>query len=529
MHRTRTLLIRSALQASRQQQHVALKTIPQMTFSRSLNLSVRAPIFTSFNRNVKHFSSLTTIPLESLGDSISSAVLVSWEKNEGDQVNEDDVIAVVETDKVTMDIRAKMTGVFSGGFCAEGDEIEVGKDLYKIDTNATGAASTPPPSTAAATETPAPSTSSPGTRQEVPVPIMGESITQGVLAAWNKSVGDYVTVDEVVASIETDKVTVDVNSPFAGKITEILANEGDEIEVGGPLFVVMEGASGAPTPAASSSAAVVKDTSSSAAPTAPTSAPSPVKKAAPTPAAAPVVQKSAGNRSESRVKMTRMRQRIAQRLKESQSVAAMLTTFQEVDMGPLMEMRGKHKEEFEKKHGVKLGFMSAFVKASTAALKEIPAINAVIDDATKEIVYRDYVDISVAVASPAGLVVPVLRNCEDMSFADVEKTIGMYGKKAKEGTMSLEEMTGGTFTISNGGVFGSLFGTPIINIPQSAILGMHATKMRAMVVNGQVVARPMMYMALTYDHRLIDGREAVTFLKSIQAKIEDPSRMLLDI
>lgn len=203
--------------------------------------------------------------------------------------------------------------------------------------------------------------------------------------------------------------------------------------------------------------------------------------------------------------------------------------FPQVDMGPLMEMRSKHKEEFEKKHGVKLGFMSAFVKASTAALQEIPAINGVIDDATKEIVYRDYVDISVAVASPTGLVVPVLRNCEDMSFADVEKTIGMYGRKAKEGTMSLEEMTGGTFTISNGGVFGSLFGTPIINIPQSAILGMHATKMRPMVVGGQVVARPMMYMALTYDHRLIDGREAVTFLKSIQAKIEDPSRMLLDI
>jgi 2-oxoglutarate dehydrogenase E2 component (dihydrolipoamide succinyltransferase) len=194
-----------------------------------------------------------------------------------------------------------------------------------------------------------------------------------------------------------------------------------------------------------------------------------------------------------------------------------------------MEMRSKHKEEFEKKHGVKLGFMSAFVKASTAALQEIPAINGVIDDATKEIVYRDYVDISVAVASPAGLVVPVLRNCEDMTFADVEKTIGMYGRKAKEGTMSLEEMTGGTFTISNGGVFGSLFGTPIINIPQSAILGMHATKMRPMVVNGQVVARPMMYMALTYDHRLIDGREAVTFLKSIQSKIEDPSRLLLEI
>lgn len=528
MHRTRNLLVRSVLQVSRQQ-NVVLKAVPQITLSRSINLTSRPSNFIAFNRNVRYFSGLTTIPLESLGDSISSAVLVSWEKNDGDQVNEDDVIAVVETDKVTMDIRAKQSGVFSGGFCAEGDEIEVGSDLYKIDTNATGAAPTPvsaPSSTPEVSETS--SSSSPGTRQEVPVPIMGESITQGVLASWNKGVGDFVSVDEVVASIETDKVTVDVNSPFSGKIVEILADEGDEIEVGGPLFVVMEGASGAPT----SAPVATKDSAAPSAPAAPASTPAPpAKKAAPAAASSspPEVEKSTGNRGETRVKMTRMRQRIAQRLKESQSVAAMLTTFQEVDMGPLMEMRSKHKEEFEKKHGVKLGFMSAFVKASTAALQEIPAINGVIDDATKEIVYRDYVDISVAVASPTGLVVPVLRNCEDMSFADVEKTIGMYGKKAKEGTMSLEEMTGGTFTISNGGVFGSLFGTPIINIPQSAILGMHATKMRPMVVNGAVVARPMMYMALTYDHRLIDGREAVTFLKSIQAKIEDPSRMLLDL
>ena len=223
--------------------------------------------------------------------------------------------------------------------------------------------------------------------------------------------------------------------------------------------------------------------------------------------------------------------RVAARLKEAQNTAAMLTTFQECDMGALMELRKTHKDEFEQVHGVKLGFMSAFVKAATAALQEVPAVNAYIDDHAGEIVYRDYCDVSVAVASPTGLVVPVLRNTEAMSFADVERNIAMYGQKARDGTLALDDMAGGTFTISNGGVFGSLMGTPIINPPQSAILGMHATKMRAVVdpESGQVVARPMMYLALTYDHRLIDGREGVTFLKSVADKISDPSRLLLDL
>jgi 2-oxoglutarate dehydrogenase E2 component (dihydrolipoamide succinyltransferase) len=237
-----------------------------------------------------------------------------------------------------------------------------------------------------------------------------------------------------------------------------------------------------------------------------------------------------GTRPERRSKMSRMRQRVAARLKESQNTAAMLTTFQEVDMGNFMEMRVRHKDEFEKKHGVKLGFMSVFVKACTSALQEVPAVNAYIDDEANEIVYRDYCDISVAVASPNGLVVPVLRNTEHMSFADVERTIALFGKKARDGTLALDDMTGGTFTISNGGVFGSLMGTPIINQPQSAILGMHATKLRAVVdEKGNVVARPMMYLALTYDHRLIDGREGVTFLKSVADKITDPARLVFDI
>jgi 2-oxoglutarate dehydrogenase E2 component (dihydrolipoamide succinyltransferase) len=224
-----------------------------------------------------------------------------------------------------------------------------------------------------------------------------------------------------------------------------------------------------------------------------------------------------------------MRQRVAARLKDAQNTAAMLTTFQECDMGNLMELRTRHQELFVAKHQVKLGFMSAFVKAATAALIEVPVVNAYMDTTTQEVVYRDYCDISVAVASPNGLVVPVLRNTETMSFADVERNIALYGQKAKEGTLSLDDMAGGTFTISNGGVFGSLMGTPIINPPQSAILGMHATKLRPVVIDGQVVARPMMYLALTYDHRLIDGREAVTFLKSIADKVADPTKLLLDI
>jgi len=489
------------------------------------------PAFKQFPR---HFS-VVDVPLESLGDSITSAVIVEWQKKAGDSIAEDDVIAVVETDKVTMDIRAKGAGVFVEGYTEAGGELEIGAPLYKMDTDAaaTPAAkwSTESSSESSVSDSPAPaseaSSAASGARHEIPVPSMGESITQGVLAEWTVEVGSVVNADDILARIDTDKVTVDVHSPFSGTVVELRAAEGDEVDVGAPLFVLEEGAGKTETKSSTSAAPATAE--KTAAPAEKAAANTPAKPVATPAPAGSSAAPARNNRGETRVKMTRMRQRIAQRLKEAQNTAAMLTTFQEVDMGPLMDMRKMHKEEFEKKHGVKLGFMSAFVKASAAALQEIPAINAVIDDETKEIVYHDYCDISVAVASPTGLVVPVLRNCEQMSFADVEKTIGMFGKKAKEGQMALEDMAGGTFTISNGGVFGSLYGTPIINPPQSAILGMHATKMRAVVVNGKVEARPMMYLALTYDHRLIDGREAVTFLKSLQGKIEDPSRLLLDI
>lgn len=494
--------------------------------------AIRVSAFTERLGALRSFS-VSTEQLESLGDSITTAVLVSWEKEVGDGIAEDDVIAVVETDKVTMDIRAKKSGVMTAQMVELDAEVEVGADLYQLDTSATvlpvssevaGDKEIPAAPEAAAS-------GGPEERLEVPVPIMGESITQGAIAEWSVGPGDYVEVDQVVASIETDKVTVEVRSPSAGVVLEQYADEGDEVEVDSPLFAIdTNGAApaGSAAPAATASAPAVAASVHAPAPTAPTpatpAAPSAAQAAAPAPAPA-----DEGNRSETRVKMTRMRLRIADRLKEAQNTAAMLTTFQECDMTNLIALRNLHKETFEKTHGVKLGFMSAFVKAATGALEELPAVNAVIDDETKEIVYRNYVDISVAVASPTGLVVPVLRNCEEMGFADVEKNIAMYGNKAKEGKMALEDMTGGTFTISNGGVFGSLMGTPIINPPQSAILGMHATKMRAVVIDGQVVARPMMYLALTYDHRLIDGREAVTFLKSIANKIEDPNRLLLDL
>lgn len=379
--------------------------------------------------------------------------------------------------------------------------------------------------------------------QVINVPTMGDSITEGTIVDIPVGPGDYVEADDVVIVLETDKVSVDVRANESGKIVDILGEVDQVMEVGSGLYKIDtdDVGEGSNKKDAKKEEDVVETQAVVDAPPTPVATPPPPKasKPSPTPAAPAAAPQSALKpkmitsvekfRSERRAKLSRMRQRVATRLKEAQNTAAMLTTFQEVDMSAIMEMRAKYKDEFLKKHGVKLGFMSAFVKASTASLQEIPAVNAYIDDATKEIVYRDYVDISVAVASPNGLVVPVLRNTEFMSFADVEKTIGLYGQKAKDGALGLEEMAGGTFTISNGGVFGSLMGTPIINPPQSAILGMHATKMRPVVVDGQVLPRPMMYLALTYDHRLIDGREGVTFLKSIADKVADPSRLLLEL
>lgn len=366
----------------------------------------------------------------------------------------------------------------------------------------------------------------------IEVPTMGDSITEGTIVDMPVAPGDYVQPDEVVLVLETDKVSVDVRASEGGALVEILGEIDDVVEVGSGLYRIDTDAD-----APESASAPMPDeeetlTPSAAAAPVAAAAPAPVAAAASKPPPPPKAEAQVflGQRSERRTKMSRMRQTVSTRLKSAQNTAAMLTTFQDCDMGNLMEMRKKYQDVFVAKHGIKLGFMSAFVLAATAALQEVPLVNAYIDDKTKEIVYRDYCDISVAVASPRGLVTPILRNTELMSFADVEHNIAAYVAKAKNGTLALDDMSGGTFTISNGGVFGSLMGTPIINLPQSAVLGMHATKMRAVVNDkGEVVARPMMYLALTYDHRLIDGREGVTFLKSIAEKVSDPSKLLLEV
>lgn len=436
---------------------------------------------------------------------------------------------------------------------------------------------------------------------DVQVPALGESITEGTLAQWLKKPGEAVKADEPIASLETDKVSVDVPSPVAGVLTEQLVPEGESVAVGAVIARIDENASAAaaasPTPAEAGAAStttnpagagenpqlrgtpnapepipgedagetsvsdehittlspavrravleyhvdptkikgtgkdgrLTKDDVIAAAEAQKGQAQAPQVKAPSAPAQAPARPKPAagGERHEERVKMSRLRQTIAKRLKDAQNTAAMLTTFNDVDMTAVIEARARYKDLFEKKHGIRLGFMGFFVKACALAAKDVPSVNASLEG--DEIVYHDYLDVSVAVSAPKGLVVPVVRNADRMSFAEIEKTIAAYGKKAKEGTLTVDEMTGGTFTISNGGVFGSLLSTPIINPPQSAVLGMHRIEERPVVKDGQIVARPMMYLALSYDHRIIDGREAVTFLVRVKEAIEDPTRLLIDL
>ena len=408
---------------------------------------------------------------------------------------------------------------------------------------------------------------------EVLVPTLGESIAEATLGEWLKQPGDAVALDEPIASLETDKVSVEVPSPVAGTMGQHAVKVGDTVAVGAMIATIDAGGAAAappsaPQPATPASApagegpsaelgtgsaatgaaalspsvrravlehgvdpATVKGTGkdgrltkedvAAAATTKPATAP------ASEPASQPVAAATSGNRKEERVRMTRLRQTIARRLKEAQNTAAMLTTFNDVDMTAVMEARTKYKDLFEKKHGVRLGFMGLFVKAACMALKDVPSVNASIDG--DDIVYHDYADISVAVSSPGGLVVPVVRDADQLSVAGIEKTIGDFGRRAKSGELKMDEMKGGTFTISNGGVFGSLMSTPIINPPQSAVLGLHRIEDRPVVRDGQVVVRPMMYLALSYDHRLIDGREAVTFLVALKNAIEDPTRILIDL
>lgn len=409
---------------------------------------------------------------------------------------------------------------------------------------------------------------------EIKVPTLGESVTEATVGEWLKQPGDAVAVDEPIASLETDKVAVDVPSPVAGVLQSHAVEVGDTVEVGALIATVEEGATGAATkgeePARSQEAreegkeereesgsvdassvtmspavrravlehgvdpTTIKGTGKDGrltkedvlAAAKAKSDPAPAQKSESAPAASSIPS-PAGSRNTERVKMTRMRQTIAKRLKGAQDNAALLTTFNDVDMSAVMEARAKYKDLFAKKHDIRLGFMGFFAKAACLALKDVPAVNAYIEG--DEIVYHDYVDISVAVSAPNGLVVPVIRDAQAKGFAQIEKDIADFGARAKEGTLTMEDMSGGTFTISNGGVFGSLMSTPIINPPQSAVLGLHRIEDRPVAVNGEVVIKPMMYIALSYDHRLIDGREAVTALKIIKEAIEDPTRMLIDL
>jgi 2-oxoglutarate dehydrogenase E2 component (dihydrolipoamide succinyltransferase) len=406
---------------------------------------------------------------------------------------------------------------------------------------------------------------------EVKVPVLGESITEATLGQWLKKPGEAVAADEPIASLETDKVAIEVPSPVAGIMGAYSVEEGATVNVGAVIASIEEGsgATATPAPAPAAAAAAPQPVATAPAP-APVAAsaenadlplspavrrlvlelgidPSKIKgtgkdgrltkedvvaAAKGAPAAAPaaavsVAAPAVAGRQEERVRMTRLRQTVAKRLKSAQETAALLTTFNDCDMSEVIAARDKYKELFEKKHGVKLGFMSFFTKAVALAVHDIPAVNAQIDG--DEIVYHNYLDVSVAVSAPNGLVVPVVRNADKLSFADIEKTIGDFGARAKAGTLTMEDMAGGTFTISNGGVFGGLMSTPIINPPQSAVLGLHRIEDRPVVRNGEIVIRPMMYLALSYDHRLIDGREAVTALKTIKEAIEDPTRLLIDL
>ena len=403
---------------------------------------------------------------------------------------------------------------------------------------------------------------------EVKVPTLGESVAEATIGEWLKQPGEAVMLDEPIVSLETDKVAVEVAAPAAGVMGHHLAKVGDNVVVGAVITTIEDGSPAAGAePVAARTEAPIAPASGSAAPKAESSdaaalspsvrravlehgidpasikgtgkdgrltkedvvAAAQAKSAAPAPVAVAVaaVPTANGARREERIKMTRLRQTVARRLKEAQETAALLTTFNDCDMSAVIAARDKYKELFEKKHGVRLGFMGFFAKAACLALKDVPAVNAQIQG--DEIVYHDYIDISVAVSAPNGLVVPVVRDCQDLSFAGIEKAIAAFGKKAKEGTMTMDDMKGGTFTISNGGVFGSLMSTPIINPPQSAVLGLHRIEDRAVVRDGEIVIRPMMYLALSYDHRLIDGREAVTALKIIKEAIEDPTRLLIDL
>ena len=493
-----------------------------------------------------------------LGESVAEGAIAKWNKKSGDSVKKDEVLVEIETDKVSLEVAAPADGVLQI-LVGEGETVTPGMVLGTV--GGAAAAAAPKAEAPKAADAPKAAPAAAAALIEVKTPVMGESVAEGAIGIWAKKAGDAVRKDEVLVEIETDKVAVEVSAPADGVLAEILAPDGATVTPGQVIAristdgkaVAAAPAAPAPAPAAAPAVAssdkplspavqrIVSETgldpngvsgtgkdgritkgdalaalSGAAVATAPVAA-------APAPAAAP---RATGPREE-RVKMTRLRQTIARRLKESQNTAAQLTTFNEVDMTTIMNLRTAYKDVFEKRHGVKLGFMSFFAKAVVAALKDIPAVNAEIDGT--DIIYKNHYDLGIAVGTEKGLVVPVLRDVDTLSLAGIEKGIAALGKQARDGSLSIDQLQGGTFTITNGGIYGSLMSTPILNMPQSGILGMHNIVQRAMVVNGQIVARPMMYLALSYDHRIVDGKEAVTFLVKVKEGLEDPQRFILDV
>lgn len=506
---------------------------------------------------------MTDIKIPNVGESVSEVTIAQWFKQVGDSIKKDEPLVELETDKAAQELVAPEDGVLEEILVAEGENAEVGTLIAKLGSSS-GAAAAPKEeslkeeaSAKAAPEKVAPASG--GNAMNIDVPNVGESVSEVTVASWMKQPGDAVKKDEAIVELETDKAAQELVAPESGVMGEILVAEGEIATVGQTICTLLAGASGgasaapaatAPAPATSSAAAsgkapmpsadrVIKENNLDAASISGTGKDGRITKgdalaakANPAPAAkapaaaAPSAPRELGPREE-RVRMSRLRQTIARRLKEAQNTAAMLTTYNEVDMTNIMDMRKDYKELFLKKHGVKLGFMSFFVKACVQALKDVPAVNAEIDGT--DIIYKNYYDISIAVGTDKGLVVPVLRDCDDLSLGGVEKGIGALGAKARDGQLSMDDMSGGTFTISNGGVYGSLMSSPILNPPQVGILGMHKIEKRAVVMNDEIVIRPMMYLALSYDHRIVDGKEAVTFLVRVKECLEDPERLLLDL
>ncbi|MEO1562541.1 MAG: 2-oxoglutarate dehydrogenase complex dihydrolipoyllysine-residue succinyltransferase [Pseudomonadota bacterium] len=501
---------------------------------------------------------MTEVRVPTLGESVTEATVATWFKKPGDTVAADEVLVELETDKVTVEVNAPSAGTLEEIVAPDGTTVGVDALLANIKEGAAAAAGGDAKPAPLKLDDSAPATAA--APIDIMVPALGESVTEATVGTWLKKAGDSVAADEILVELETDKVSVEVPAPAAGTIDEIIVVDGDTVNAGGVLARLVPGA--APSTASQSAPAAEP------APAAPATdgiknAPSAekmmadnavnpasvngtgrdgrimkddVQRAMAAPSPAPVPQPAVTMRApspaadaarEERVKMTRLRATIARRLKDAQNTAAMLTTYNEVDMSAVMALRTAYKEDFLKKHGVKLGFMSFFTKACCHALMEVPEVNAEIDG--DEIVYKNFVHMGVAVGTPTGLVVPVVRDAEKMGFAAIEKTIGEMGLKARDGKLSMGDMQGGTFTISNGGVYGSLMSSPILNPPQSGILGMHKIQERPMVVNGEIVIRPMMYLALSYDHRIVDGKGAVTFLVRVKEALEDPRRLLMDL